>query len=85
MGKRALFELHVRMQVNLGRLRRFVAEPKSDHRQVDSASQQRHGRGVPKGVRRNGLRAQRRTCVTRRCGVLCDESLESIGTESSTA
>jgi hypothetical protein len=43
MGKCALFELHVRMQVNLGCLRRFMAEPKSNHGQVNAASKQRMG------------------------------------------
>ena len=85
MGKCALFELHVRVQVNLGCLRRFMAEPKSNHGQVNSTSKQRHGRGVTKSMRCNSLRFQRRTCMARASCVSCDEPLEGIGAELSTA
>ena len=50
-------------------------EPQRDYRQVDAAPEQRHGRGVPQGVRCDGLRAERRADLT--CGrrVSSDESL----------
>ena len=85
MGKGALFELHVRMQVNFSCLRRFMAEPKSNYGQVNSSSKQRHGRGVAKSMRCDRLRFQRRTYLARASHVSCDEPLEGIGAELSTA
>ncbi len=85
MGQRTLFELHVRVQVDLGSFCGFVTKPKRDHRQIYAASKQRHGRGMPKRMRRDRLFSQRRTSVACRGDVARDEPLESIGTESSTA
>ena len=85
MGKGALLELHVRMQVNLSCLRRFMAEPKSNYGQVNSASKQRHGRGVAKRMWSNRLRPQRWTRLAGARYVSCDEPLEGIGAELSTA
>ena len=50
MGKGLLLELHVGVQVDLSRLRRFVAKPESDHAQVHTAPEQVHGCRVPQGV-----------------------------------
>ena len=40
MRERTFLELHVGMQINLGRLCRFVAEPKSDHAQIHPTTQE---------------------------------------------
>jgi len=85
MGKRTLFELHVCVQIDLRSFCGFVAEPERDHRQIDATSKQRHGRGMPKRMRRNDPFSQRRTCIARGGDVARDEPLEGIGTESSTA
>ena len=85
MGKCTLFELHVRMQVNLGCLRRFMAEPKSNDGQVNAASKHRHGRAVTKSMGCNILCFQRRTYMARASYVSGDEPLESIGAELPTA
>src|SRR5450759_3733046 len=50
MRQRPLFEPHVGMEVDLGRLRRFVTEPECDHRQVDATLQEGHGCGVTERV-----------------------------------
>ncbi len=47
MHECAFLELHVGMQVYLGRLRRFMTESKSNHAQIHSTPQQTHGRRVP--------------------------------------
>ncbi len=70
MRQRTFLQLHVGMQVDLGCLRRFVTEPKSDHAQIHSPPQQAHGRRVPQGMWRHGFPFQGRTglgcgfCVT---------------------
>jgi hypothetical protein len=38
------------MQMDLGRLRRFVAEPKSNDAQIHTTMQQGHGSRVPEGI-----------------------------------
>ncbi len=85
MRQCTLFELHVRMQVNLGCLRGLMTEPKRNHAQVNAASKERHGRSVTKCMRRNSLRYQRRTGMAGATYVSCDEALEGISAELSTA
>lgn len=85
MGKCALLELHVRVQVNLGCLGRFMAEPESNDGKVNAASKQRHGCGVTKSMGCNSLGFQRRTGMARPSYVSCDEPLEGIGAELPTA
>jgi (p)ppGpp synthase/HD superfamily hydrolase len=58
MCERAFLQLHVGMQIDLGRLRRFVAEPKSNDAQIHTTMQQGHGSRVPQRVRRYLLRFQ---------------------------
>jgi len=62
-----------------------MAQPKSNHGQVNAASKQRHGSGVSKSMRRNSLRFQRWTCIASASHVSCDEALEGIGAKLSTA
>jgi hypothetical protein len=46
------------VQIDLGSLCRFMAEPESDHTEVHTATEQGHGGRVPKGVGRHLLRRQ---------------------------
>ncbi len=80
--QRAFLQPHVGVEVHLGRLRGFVAEPERDHAQVDAAVQQRHRGGLPQGVRRDDFLAQRGTGPTCGHGVPYDEALERIGAEA---
>jgi hypothetical protein len=59
MSECAFLELHVGVQINLGRLCRFVAKPKSDHTKIYTATEEGHGGCMAQGVRRNRLRHQR--------------------------
>jgi hypothetical protein len=62
-----------------------MAEPKSNHGQVNAASKQSHGCGVSKSMRRNSLRFHRWTCIASASHVSCDEALEGIGAKLSTS
>jgi len=46
MPERLLFESHVGMKVDLRGLRRLVAEPQGDHREVNAPTQKLHSHGV---------------------------------------
>ena len=84
MRERAFLELHIGMQVDLGRLRRFVTEPKGDHAQIHSPPQQAHGRCVPQGVRRHGFFLDRGTGFARGSRMTRYEPLKGISAERST-
>lgn len=50
MSEGSLFQLHVGVQVDLGRFRRFVAQPESNDAEVDASMKQRHSGRVAQGV-----------------------------------
>ena len=49
MGKGAILELHVGVEVDLGGFGRFVAQPEGNDGEVHPARQKVHGRRVTKG------------------------------------
>src|SRR5690348_2918810 len=59
-GEGLFFDAHVGVQVDLGGLGVFVAEPQGDNRSVDAGFQQCHGGGVPERVRGDVLVLDRR-------------------------
>jgi hypothetical protein len=81
MGESLLFELHVGVQVDLGGICRFMAEPEGDHAQVHTTPEEIHGGRVPQSVWRYRFLCERRAGLP--CGGVMpnDKSLESIGTE----
>ena len=85
MGKSFLLESHVRVQVDLGRFNRFMAEPESDYAQVHPASEQIHGGIMPKSVRRHRFTAERGAGHTCGGGMSDDKSLKSVEAHSRTA
>lgn len=74
----------MRVQISLGRLNRFMAEPQRDHRAVDARLQQLHGRATPQHVRRHPLRLQRREAFGDDLHILRQQRLDAVGTESPT-
>jgi hypothetical protein len=85
MRECAFLESHIGMQVNLGRLRRFVTEPKSYHAQIHSTLQQTHGRRVPQRVRRHGFFLERGAGLACSCGMARDEPLKCVSAEMAAA
>ena len=80
-----LFELHVRMQVNLRRFRRFVTEPECDHAEIPPSAEQCHGRSVAQRVGLHAFHRQRGTRAPCRGDMSEDEPLDRIGAETPTA
>lgn len=82
MGKGSLFELHIGVEVDLRRFSRFMAEPKSDHAEVHTPPQQRHGDAVSQGMWRDLFRPERRAGLPRDSDMTCNQSLYCIGAET---
>ena len=61
MSECSLLELHVSVQVDLGRLGRFMAEPKCDDAEIHAAVEQGHGGRMSKRVRLHLLMNERWT------------------------
>jgi protein strawberry notch len=68
--KRFAFRFQIGLSVVVGGVEADVAEPASDHRDVDTCRNQMHSGSVPKAVRRDGLRRQTRRLPRGRSGVL---------------
>ena len=51
MGECSLLDLHVCMQINLGRFHRFMAEPESNDAYINASSEKCHRGCVAQGVR----------------------------------
>jgi len=51
VGECALLDLHVCMQINLGRFHRFMSEPESDNAYINASSEKRDRGCVAQGVR----------------------------------
>jgi len=83
MGEGAFLDPHVGVQVDLGRLGGFMAEPQRDDGEVDAAPEQGHRRGVPQRMRSHLLDLQRRTGPRSRRHVSCHKPLHTIGAEPS--
>jgi hypothetical protein len=81
MGECAFLDPHVGMQVHLGRLGGFMAQPQRDDREVDAVPEQGHRGGVPQRMRGHLLGLQRRTRSRRGGGVAGDQPLHAIGGE----
>jgi hypothetical protein len=75
-------KLHIRMQVHLSCLGRFVAKPKGDHAQINSPAEQSHGCSMTQGMWCDLLSPQRRTSSAGTGDVFRDEALECISTEA---
>ncbi len=65
MSEGSLFKLHICMEIDLRRLGRFMAEPKSNHGEIHTVAEQGHRGRVAQGVRRYLLRYERWTGLTR--------------------
>ena len=85
MSERLFLETHVGVQVDLCGLRRFVAEPQSDHAEVHTVAQEIHGCGMSKRVGRDGLADEGATGSLGLSDVPGDEALQCVGTEGTTA
>lgn len=70
--ERGLLELHVGVQVDLGRLRALVAEPERNDSGVDTRGQEPHRGGVAQRVRGDVLAHQRRAGDARGPDVLAE-------------
>ena len=69
------------MQVDLGGLDAFVAEPERDHGDVDTAVEQLHGRGVPQDMWGEVLVVQRRAAPGRGGGVFGEQPGDRVGAQ----
>jgi len=69
------------VQVDLGGLDAFVAEPECDHGDVDTAVEQLHGRGVPQDMWGEVLVVQRRAVPGRGGGVFGEQPGDRVGAQ----
>ena len=80
-GEGLFFDAHVGVQVDLGGLGVFVAEPEGDNRSVDAGFQECHGGGVPERVRGDVLVLDRRAVRFGGGCLLADEPFDGVAGE----
>ena len=83
--ERFLLQAHVRMEIPLSCLHRFVPQPERDHRAVHAVVKKVHGCGVPTDVRANFLPFEGRATPLGQMGVFDEEALNRITAESAAA
>lgn len=70
------------MEVRLRAGDGLVTKPEGDHRQIDAALEQVHGRGVPEYVGGDLLSSQGEAALARRRAVLRDEALDRVSAQA---
>jgi hypothetical protein len=82
LRERPLLHRQRRLQVDLRRLDRLVAEPQRNDRAVDARMEQVHRGGVPQAVYGHTLLRQRRARSGRRLAVLVQHVLHAVNGEA---
>ena len=70
------------MDVDLGRFHGFMAQPKRDHRLVDTAMQELHRGAVAKGVRRDAFSSEAWTGLRGQVAVFSDQMFECVSAKA---
>ena len=84
-GECFLLQVQVGVQVDLGGVDAFVAEPKRDNAGVDTGVQEPHGGGVSQHVDGDGLALQRRAFGGRLGGVVGEAVFDRVAAEQRAA
>ena len=82
-GEHRLFQREVGIEIDLGRLDRFVPEPDRDKGSVDPGLEEFHRGSVPKDVRSDSLLGQRPAGLLGLGDMPGNQPLDSVGAEAS--
>jgi len=85
MLKRALFELHIGVQIDHCCLGGFVPEPQGNNGQIHTSAEEGHGRRMSQRVRRDRSAFERRTVLRCRYYMTFDQTFQCITAEKATA
>ena len=83
--ERFLFQSHIRVQVHLSSLGRFVTQPERDHGTIHTVVKKVHGCGVTADMRGHLLVFERGASLRGQMTVFGKATLDRIATESATA